>query len=420
MTVASLAVVHPPLAVAPPIETLYTKPIQLPPVRTIEDLYQLRDRLKAELAQSGISIAPKPTSEPRLELLQLVEIRIQVEETAQRNWDDAGAASQRAQDAMNAANRLDDSSLGTLNKIFGLWLRAVNSLKAVPTQSLVATAAAVKEKEYSTYLQQASSDIENSDSDFLKAVVEGTGLPLNDIHITVCDINNDCRHWNGSTRPADPASLIKVPIAIAVLQKLADENIDLNTKILINPNNYTEDASSIGVGTNYTLREILARMIDQSSNIATNQLIDYMGRDKINQILRDRGYPVTSVYTKLVGESTYPADPGDKPNATTTDELTEMMRQIYLRERPSDKLLIDVLANQHDTALGQDGLKDTRAVWMGEKTGQNSKVLGSMLAMKIGGEVYLLSIALDNSGDESAIRQCVSEIAEQIASRGRL
>jgi beta-lactamase class A len=102
------------------------------------------------------------------------------------------------------------------------------------------------------------------------------------------------------------------------------------------------------------------------------------------------------------------------------DELTEMMRQIYQQQHPGDEVLIDDLASQYDTVLGYDGLKNTAAIWLGEKTGQNSKVLGTTLAMKIADEYYVMSIALDYSGNERAIRQCVNDVAKYIAQQGHL
>ncbi|NEQ27293.1 MAG: serine hydrolase, partial [Microcoleus sp. SIO2G3] len=98
----------------------------------------------------------------------------------------------------------------------------------------------------------------------------------------------------------------------------------------------------------------------------------------------------------------------------------EMMRQIYQQQHPGDEILMDDLASQEDTVLGYDGLKPTTAIWLGEKTGQNSKVLGTTLAMKIAEEFYVMSIALDYSGNERAIRQCVGDIAKHIAQRGHL
>jgi beta-lactamase class A len=422
---AGLSALHPPLAVAPPIKTPYSEPPQLPSIQKIEELYQMRDRLRTELAEPAS--APESTaggtfSAPTklLQMLQAVEIRIQVEETAQKNWEQAIQMSMRAQETTTNANLREDTSFETLGAIRGLWQQAVNSLKAVPEGSLLEATAAKKMDEYEAYLKSAAYQYDNARSRFLQPIAERTGLSLDSVHITVCNLEGECRRWLGSTPPANPASLIKVPVAIALMQKLATENIDINTKIFIDPGNYTEDASDIWINSEYTLRYLLLRMINQSSNIATNQLIDYVGQDQINQILRDRGYSATSVNTKLVGDQIYPANAGVGANEIDTDELTEMMRQIFRQDHPGDDLIIEALASQHDTDLGFEGLRSTPAIWLGEKTGQNSKVLGTTLAMKINGQNYVMSVAMDDSGDEIAMRQCIQDTANHIAKAGHL
>jgi len=96
--------------------------------------------------------------------------------------------------------------------------------------------------------------------------------------------------------PVSPASLIKVPIAVALMQKVETEKISLNKEVFVNRGNFTEDSSTkILSPKNYPLKTLLEEMIDRSSNTATNQLIDYLGWDYINQFLDNRGYEVTRV-----------------------------------------------------------------------------------------------------------------------------
>ncbi|MBD2092872.1 serine hydrolase [Microcoleus sp. FACHB-1515] len=410
-------------AFAPPIETPYTSLPQVPPIQSLDDLYQMRDRLQAELRQPGsipslTSAGVFSTPTKTLQMLQAIEIRIGVEETAKENWNQAFQASEQAQVLTQQANAAGDESEKTLGDIHAQWQQAVNSLESVTPSSLLADDAKAKQAEYQTYLNHAAYNYDTARSSFLEAIAEKTGLPIDSVHITVCHLEGECRRLNGGVPPASPASLIKVPVAVALMEKIHAENINLDNKILVARGNYTEDASDIWVGAEYPLRRILQRMINQSSNIATNQLIEYVGRDRINEIMSDRGFDITRVNTKLVGESTYPANAGVGPNEISMDELTEMMRQIYQQQHPGDEVLIDAMASQEDLVLGHDGLKPTSAIWLGEKTGQNSKVLGTTLAMKIAGETYVMSISLDYSGNERAIRQCVRDVANHIAKNG--
>lgn len=418
---AGLAATRPPLAYTPVIETLNANLSDLPDVASLQQLYQVRDELRSHIhkssgtliaaATSTFTIPPNP-----IQLLQVLEIRIQVEETAQENWDTAIRAA-------NQAHTFDvqaGSSLANAEKIYGLWNQAVQSLRAIPEQSFLWEQASAKLQDYQPRLAAASYKYDTARSEFLKPIAEKTGLGIDRVKLTVCNLAGECRRLNGNQRLASPASLIKMPVAVALLDKVTRQNIDLNTKVLVSRGNYTEDASDVWVGAEYTLRHILFRMINQSSNIATNQLIDYVGRNYINQVMRDRGHKVTLVDMKLVGESIYPSGIGSMPNEITTDELTEMMRQIYTQQHPGDDVLMQALATQEDKVLGHDGLRSTKATWLGEKTGQNSQLLGTTLAFRVNEQTYVMTLGLDYSGNEAAIRQVVRDVANHIATQGHL
>lgn len=417
--VAGLAL-YSPVAIAPTIETPYLEPPQLPAVESIEELYQIRNRLRTELKQPGatskVSATKFVTPTVLLQELHTVEIQIQVEETAEKRWAEAIRLAAQARELESTTN----PSVKILDRIPSIWQQAINSFQAVPKGSFLAESATQKVKEYETYLAIASNKLKINGVGFLEPIVKRTGLPPASVRITVCHISRECRHWYGDRSPASPASLIKVPIAIALMQKVARENISLETKIHVSRGNYTEDASDIWIGKEYTLRQMLMRMINQSSNIATNQLLDYLGRDYVNQVLRDRGYKVTQVNSKLVGESTYPTNVGSGSNQITTDELTQMMVQIYNLEHPGNQVLRDALASQDDKVLGYDGLKNSTAIWIGEKTGRNSKVLGTTLAMNVNDQDYVLSVAFNYSSNDSAIRRCIKDIANYIDDQGHL
>jgi beta-lactamase class A len=416
--------IHPSLALAPEIEISDSKEIRLPEFSSLKELQAIRDRLTAQVTQSDTLYAsnsselPQQSSTTLLPTLQAVEIQIQLEETAKEKWD---KAIRFASKALNLQKDLPSQpSESDWQEIYDSWLVAIDALVEIPEQSLLAADVPEKLKIYQSKLATASYQYDTVRSGYLKKIAEQTGLPAENVRITVCHLDGECRRWYGNKPPASPASLIKVPIAIALMDKLQKDNINLETKIEVSRRNYTEDASDVWVGKEYTLRHIMKRMINQSSNIATNQLIEYLGRDHINQLLAKRGYKVTRVNTKLVGERTYPADAGTGPNQMTTDEITEMMRQIFREQHPGDDILIDALASQEDTVLGYDGLRDSKAIWLGEKTGQNSKALGTTVAFMVSDQVYVSTVVLNYSANERALRRCINDIAKRITQQGGL
>jgi beta-lactamase class A len=284
-----------------------------------------------------------------------------------------------------------------------------------------------KEKKYLVSPEYPNSQYPNSqypnsqysNSQILAQIAQASGLSPK-VKITVCNLQRTCWHLRGNQVPISLASLMKVPIAVTLLERVNRQKIPLNKQIYISEGNFTEDGSDLKVEKKYPLGKLLLEMIVNSSNIAPNQLIDYLGRNYINQVLEIRGYRATRVHAKFIGDIFIPDDAGEKLNTSTTNELTEMMVQIYNRQHPGDDRLISLLGQQHDRELGFAALKGSSAKWLGEKTGQNSWVIGTTLAMEISGNKYILTVIDDGVYSDAAIRDAIRQIAEYIAQKGHL
>ncbi|TAG50718.1 MAG: serine hydrolase, partial [Oscillatoriales cyanobacterium] len=332
--------------------------------RSLDELYKIRDRLVTQLEQPA-SPSPEPTllsglvpfagnsQEKLVQQLQEVEVQILVEQRSNDNLQQAVRLANRAVETGGKSNQSIESSQQTQF----LWHQALNNLQEVPQNSFLAPLTASKAQEYRENLTVATSQVQQAKSDFLAEVARSSGLS-NEASIGICHLSRECVNLRGDVPPISPASLIKVPIAVALMQKLDKEKISLNHEVFVDPGNFTEDSSTkILSRRNYPVQLLLEEMIDRSSNIATNQLIDYLGSDYINQFLENRGYQVTRVNFKLMGEKTMPTNPGSGPNRVTANELTEMMVQIYNGETPGAKLLVETLNQQYDRALGFAALK---------------------------------------------------------------
>lgn len=257
---------------------------------------------------------------------------------------------------------------------------------------------------------------DESPSQVLDAIVAESGL--SSPTIAVCDLERKCLNYRGSRPPQSAASLIKVPIAIALVHKLAADNISLNTEIYVEPSNYTEENfSSIRVGKSYSFKYLLTQAIAFSSNIATNQIIDYLGWDYINKTLGELGYSQTRVSHKLKGYRTDPSkNVGSAPNRITSNELTAMMVEIYNRKHPEYEVLEEVLSYQVEKVLGFRALKGSPGRWLGEKTGETSQVRGTTVAVEIQGKIYIITVTESGRKRERKIRRCLSQIVDYIVS----
>lgn len=158
----------------------------------------------------------------------------------------------------------------------------------------------------------------------------------------------------------------------------------------------------------------MAEMINHSSNIATNQLIDYLGRDAINQFLKTQGYRHTRIHSKLVGQASIPYNLGSQSNFLSTTELSKMMIEIYQSYDPDLKRVHQALQQQADHEIGFKALSNQTAKWLGEKTGQTSRTLGTTLAFELHHQTYILSLVNQSGQDGSHLRQIIQDIIQHL------
>lgn len=395
--------------------------------QSLEELQETRSRLITQL-ETPPSPSPKasffgyfqaqqqpPNPEIIIPQLQAIEAQILLEKRANDNWQQALHLATEALETTNTA----PSSVSTRKKALFLWQQAINNLQKIPETSLLASKSSAKIKEYQQDLQIAIVQLKQAKSSVLAKIAQESGLSQ-DAMITVCRLTRDCVHLHGNNTPTSPASLIKVPIAVALMHKVKSDKISLEQTLYVQPGNFTEDNSSIQSSQKYPLKTLVQEMIDHSSNIATNELIDYLGYNYINQVLANLGYDVTRVNFKLMGDQIMPSNPGQGKNSLSSDELTEMMVKIYNQETPGSKELKEALSRQRDRKLGFAALEGKKAKWLGEKTGENSLVLGTTVALSVDGEPYIVTIIDNQSGIDEIMRNTISKIADYIINNGHI
>ncbi|MDE5068030.1 MAG: serine hydrolase, partial [Trichodesmium sp. St16_bin4-tuft] len=258
--------------------------------KSVQELYEMRDRIVNQLESLPtprktlfFSEQYQTTLEKQQNLvqkLQEIDVQILIEQRANDNWKQAlnlGAQAAKVSVSQNP-------SLKTRKTQKHLWQQAIYNLEEIPTDSLIGEKTNKKLKEYKRSLNDYSDQLNLTKSKFLERIRKDSGLSSKAM-ITVCNLQRECLDLNGNKPPASAASLIKVPIAVALMQKVSKENISLDTPVYVSRGNFTEDASKIRARKRYPLKTLVGEMIDHSSNIATNQLIDYLGRPYINKVL---------------------------------------------------------------------------------------------------------------------------------------
>jgi beta-lactamase class A len=375
-----------------------------------------------QLTQGMGDLAPYFTV---VQAARLSRDRLEMEAAAEANLTRSKELAVQGIAARDASREDGEETLEELQQQEYLWEAALRQLDQIPEESILADAAAEKREAYQAILTPVQEDVDQLQSAFLAEIAEATGRP-HAIRITICHLSGECRDYRGDQPPASPASLIKLPLAVVLMHKVMEEGIDLSESMYIDPHNWTENANGakIFIKQEYPIREVMVRMIKESNNIATNQLIDYLGWDYMDETLEELGYEKTKIRTKLVGDRTAPTrNRSVGRNVMTSNEVTEMMRQIYTFTNPGDEEILDALVGQYDwdfgyTAVSQ--LRSKRVAWIGEKTGQNSNVIGSTTAVKIDDERYIVTVTIDNSANQRMLREVIGNTIQHILDEGHL
>lgn len=210
----------------------------------------------------------------------------------------------------------------------------------------------------------------------LAGAASAAGLENASLALKRLDVSNPAIVWDAE-RPLYPASMIKVPLAAAVLCE-SEGGLDLNARISVTAENMTANdaASPLVPGYAATIVELIELAITCSDNVATNMLFDAIGRERATGIAREElGLPRTGFYRKLSGGEPLIIDPGwdgVHRNAHPVADAVHLLEMIAREHIPRAGLLRRFLLQQRWNEKLSMGLLDHDA--FAHKTGDTSEV----------------------------------------------
>lgn len=205
-------------------------------------------------------------------------------------------------------------------------------------------------------------------------LIETTGLGRPSI--VVVDLDRDVTRVAVRQEAAIyPASTIKVPIAMALAARVAcgAERFDRTT--LVAPENLTldDEPSPFLAGERARLDDLMFAMVSRSDNVATNVLIDVLGRAEITTYCRSIGLRGTAVRRKLSGSLPLVVDPeATGRNAHPPGDAATLFARIARGEEPGSEAVFEALARQRWNDKLSPGLRPGDA--FAHKTGETDEV----------------------------------------------
>ena len=182
----------------------------------------------------------------------------------------------------------------------------------------------------------------------LAELAEQTGLGAAQMHVRALGDERAAVAWTRDDgRTIYPASLIKVPLAVAAAAAIRDGRLRWNTPVAVDPRNATfNDAPSPMLpGYETTVEELVTFMLQRSDNVATNQLYDVLGRERATADIRALGYSGTAFRRKLSGSLPLIDDPeATGRNTLPSAEAAAMFAAIAQDRVPEAAVLRRMLA----------------------------------------------------------------------------
>ncbi len=190
------------------------------------------------------------------------------------------------------------------------------------------------------------------------------------------------------------ASIIKVPVMVAVYRKVERGELSFSQQVEIKEEDWAAGAGWLQwekAGTKQTVGDLLLLMMTQSDNVATNALVRIVGgSDHVNEVARSLGAEHTLLYQKVSSErGAVPA----LDNRTTPRDMAAMLQEIAEGEAASAKscgYMIDLMhTNELDWWLDA-GLPT--GVDAANKAGWLYKVYGDVGIVEEGDRRYAVAI----------------------------
>ncbi len=171
------------------------------------------------------------------------------------------------------------------------------------------------------------------------------GAAPGQLGVALIDLASDSSVEVSADLSMHAASTMKVPVLLELFRQASAGRFDLDDSVVVRnrftsiadssqfsltPDEDSEKALYDLVGRRTTLRDLARRMIDRSSNLATDNLIDLVGADSVQRLMRGLG---TTGMVVLRGVEDIPAYDRGMNNTTTAHALAGVLAALARCER---------------------------------------------------------------------------------------
>jgi beta-lactamase class A len=208
------------------------------------------------------------------------------------------------------------------------------------------------------------------------------------------------------------ASVIKIPILMALMEKVAKNEVNLDKLHTLTTAEKTGGSGvlmNFAEGKQLTIRAIAQEMIRTSDNTATNILIKEIGMDFINQNLAKLN--ITKTHLNRIMMDTEAVKQG-RENYVNTHEINTLLRLIFNKKVATPQLcdeMLEMLKSCEDTTTIPRNLPQSLII--AHKTGTLDYIRGDA-GIVYTNKPFIISIFVEGFQEISSAEQIIGDIAK--------
>lgn len=235
------------------------------------------------------------------------------------------------------------------------------------------------------------------------------------VSILIKELNNksDIYNYNSDVKVVS-ASLIKVPIMLAILDEVKNGNIQLNDTIFVTNDDISEDTEVFENGEqNYSIYELLNWMIIVSDNTATNILIKKIGIKKVNDYIKNTlDLKSTELQRLMLDEKAINNGINNYISQKDMLNLFELLFNKKILTNELCDLAIEILYNQH--IKNQIMRYIYKPIRYAHKTGSLDYLNHDVGVMNINKKLFYIGVSVYNSNKKEGNKRLVGNIGKII------
>jgi beta-lactamase class A len=230
-------------------------------------------------------------------------------------------------------------------------------------------------------------------------------------HVAIVDANGSVVDVAGAA-VVPAASIIKIPILIALFQQIDRGEITIDEQLTLQKTMLAAGSGSLAkspAGSKFSVQEVATKMITISDNTAANLLIDRLGgKDKLNLQFRSWGLLHTNIRS--------PLPDFEGTNVTSPQELVKLLAGLKsepgILSTSSKQAVLEILRQTKRNTMLPAGIDDNQAK-IAHKTGEISTMVADVGLIELAnGQSYLIVAMVQRPSDSQRAEALIKQLSQ--------